>query len=220
MDVYRKVIHNGCTCFITKQGEVRILNKQNEIIDKKWYFNKDGYPVVSLPKTDTTKNAWRSIAVHLLVALAWLPKPTDDVEVNHKDFDRTNPSVDNLEWMSHHENVLYSSRAGRHSRLYGKDNPNYGNNTLHYKYMYDTKLAKQKQSRPKEQNGRAIPCELKDPSGRIVCQCGSGIEAVEELITLGVVGNVAVSTRYNIVQKLRTTGYKGYHIIQLIKSEL
>ena len=41
-------------------------------------------------------------------------------------------------------------------------NPNYKNDTLHIKYLNDPKLSKEKQSRPAEQNGRAIPIIMYD----------------------------------------------------------
>lgn len=49
--------------------------------------------------------------VHRLVAIAFLPKPTEhgEFEVNHKDKNRTNNVVDNLEWLPHEDNVRYSS---------------------------------------------------------------------------------------------------------------
>lgn len=50
-------------------------------------------------------------AVHRLVAKAFLPNPNDYPEVNHKDFDRHNNSVDNLEWVNHKSmlNHVFSS---------------------------------------------------------------------------------------------------------------
>ena len=42
----------------------------------------------------------------------------------------------------------------------GEKNPNYGNTTLHEKYLNDPQLAKQKQSRPGKQNGRCVAIAL------------------------------------------------------------
>lgn len=53
--------------------------------------------------------------VHVLVALAFVgPRPSPAHEVNHKDFDRSHNWSDNLEWLTHHENVLHAVRGGRH----------------------------------------------------------------------------------------------------------
>jgi len=52
--------------------------------------------------------------IHQLVAFAFIgPPPEGKCSVNHKDFDRTNNSVGNLEWVSPAENVAHSARAGR-----------------------------------------------------------------------------------------------------------
>jgi hypothetical protein len=51
--------------------------------------------------------------IHRLVAQAFLPKPTGSTQVNHKDFNRANNRVENLEWCTAQENHLHTVRAGR-----------------------------------------------------------------------------------------------------------
>ena len=46
--------------------------------------------------------------VHRLVAMAFIPNPNGYNELNHKDEDKTNNSVENLEWCTHRENIRYS----------------------------------------------------------------------------------------------------------------
>ena len=74
--------------------------------------NSDGYPTVKLSVDGKSER----VAVHRLVALTFIPNSNNFPEVNHKDFDRMNPSVDNLEWSSHKENVKYSHGAGRYEK--------------------------------------------------------------------------------------------------------
>lgn len=56
---------------------------------------------VTLCNNSTTKDCY----IHVLVATAFLDKPTgDDLVVNHKDHDTSNNRVENLEWITRSEN--------------------------------------------------------------------------------------------------------------------
>lgn len=52
------------------------------------------------------------ILIHKAVAYTFLPNPDGLPEVNHKDGDKTNNSVDNLEWCSSHDNQQHKYDAG------------------------------------------------------------------------------------------------------------
>lgn len=51
--------------------------------------------------------------VHRLVAQAFIPNPNNLSDVNHKDENRKNNNVENLEWMSHVDNCNYGTRNER-----------------------------------------------------------------------------------------------------------
>lgn len=62
--------------------------------------NGKGYKFVTLYKTGQKKQ----IMVHRLVALTFIPNPAGLPQVNHKDTDKHNNSVSNLEWCTNRFN--------------------------------------------------------------------------------------------------------------------
>lgn len=65
-------------------------------------FNKDGYKYV---KVTCKGQKQKFIFVHRLVAWCFLDKPDLATEINHKDGDKTNNNVSNLEWCTHKQNM-------------------------------------------------------------------------------------------------------------------
>ena len=80
-----------------------------------------GYKKVNLSKDGIIVKQY----VHRIVAQAFLPNPDNLPEVNHKDENKENNCVDNLEWCSHSYNMCYGSRSEKYSvkvRQFAKDN--------------------------------------------------------------------------------------------------
>ena len=94
----------------------RVIDKGNGILQhrKERIMNKresvDGYYVAKLNVNKKSK----SIAIHILVARHFIDNPNNYPEVNHKDCNRANPRYDNLEWISHIDNIRYSSNKGHY----------------------------------------------------------------------------------------------------------
>lgn len=63
-------------------------------------FLPSGYKVVIISNT--------SNLVHRLVALAFIPNPEGKQTVNHKDGDKINNTLENLEWATYSENGKHS----------------------------------------------------------------------------------------------------------------
>lgn len=75
--------------------------------------NKSGYQYVVL----TDKNKIRkSCKVHTLVARAFIPNPENKPVVHHRDSNRANNRVSNLEWVTHRENTAYAVQMGRYDK--------------------------------------------------------------------------------------------------------
>lgn len=62
------------------------------------------------------KHTRKVCTIHQLVAKAFIKNPRRYTEINHKNFDREDNRVDNLEWVSRKENVQHALAAGRRVR--------------------------------------------------------------------------------------------------------
>lgn len=76
---------------------------------KKPQDNRNGYPMVMLYRHCKHKK----IFIHRAVAEAFVPNPRGVNIVNHKDETRNNNRADNLEWVTHMENIHYGTAQER-----------------------------------------------------------------------------------------------------------
>ena len=74
----------------------------------KQHKDKDGYWVLSLKR-----DKYKTYFAHRLVAQAFIPNPDNLPMVNHKDEDKTNNNVDNLEWCTAKYNSTYGTARER-----------------------------------------------------------------------------------------------------------
>ena len=86
-----------------RSGKERILKR----LKNKW-----GYLFVHLQKDGKQKGC----KLHRLVAQAFIPNPENYPEVNHRDEDKTNNAVDNLEWCTRKYNCNYGTRNEKVSK--------------------------------------------------------------------------------------------------------
>lgn len=103
---------------ISNLGVVR--SKLTNIVMKP-NITKFGYARVNLRKEKSRE--YKSYFIHRLVASHFLSNPTNLPEVNHKDCNRLNNSIDNLEWVSKEDNIRHSFKYGSASHK-GLRNPN------------------------------------------------------------------------------------------------
>lgn len=69
----------------------------------------NGYKKVCLGNGGSGKKP-SQVGVHRIVATAFVPNPENKEQVNHKDGDKTNNHVENLEWVTRSENALHAYR--------------------------------------------------------------------------------------------------------------
>lgn len=73
-------------------------------------IGKIGYPTVELNKEGKAKR----VLVHRLIAKAFLPNPSGKPQINHKDSNRANNELENLEWCTQSENIRHCFNNNRH----------------------------------------------------------------------------------------------------------
>lgn len=94
---------------VSDDGKVRRIFKDGTTKELK---NREGlYYTVSLSKDGKKK----SHSVHRLVAEAFIEVPTNHLEVNHKDGNKLNNNVENLEWVTQEQNRIHAiEKLGKH----------------------------------------------------------------------------------------------------------
>jgi len=98
LSVQRKTWLRKCDFY--KNGHFKTVNKR--ILKRS--INPKGYMFVRLYKNYKRK----SLLVHRLVNTAFTPNPKNYPQTNHKDGDRSNNHVDNLEWCTASQNIKHS----------------------------------------------------------------------------------------------------------------
>ena len=72
----------------------------------------EGYKQIMLKDNNGKK---RFMYIHRLVAMTFIPNPENKLTVNHKDENKHNNTVENLEWMTKKENLNYGNRSQKQS---------------------------------------------------------------------------------------------------------
>ncbi len=109
---------------------VTIHGAQYTITSEGKVYGKYGQPITIRPNssgyasfTAGRKGQRINVAVHRLVAESFIPNPLNLTDVDHLDSDRMNPRMDNLEWVTHEENIRRAYERGNHEgRATGEKN--------------------------------------------------------------------------------------------------
>lgn len=95
--------------------------------------DKDGYLRLNL----IIDRKRKTVHVHTLVAELFIPNTENKPQVNHKDGNKKNNCVENLEWCTARENISHAHRAGLHNGVCSSVTISKGDSTLHFNRMID-----------------------------------------------------------------------------------
>lgn len=110
-EIWRPVVGYEGLYEVSDKGRVRSLfSKRGKVLSP---AKSMGYPYVNLSRDGRPRFA----RIHVLVAAAFIGECPDGHEVNHKDSDRTNNNVSNLEYVTHAQNVLHAVASGKFGKL-------------------------------------------------------------------------------------------------------
>ena len=115
VDQFARVFGIDRTTTVTDNG--RIYDKPIAGKQMKQSMHPKGYKTVTLTKDGKTKTVY----VHRIVAEAFIDNPDNLPMVNHKDEDKTNNFVENLEWCTASYNRTYGKAVEKQAKkLRGK----------------------------------------------------------------------------------------------------
>lgn len=131
-EMWKKIIVYNTPYMISNRGNIKSMS--GKILKQR--LNADGYPVATLGSNTSCRSPVR---IHVLVARAFIPKPNnhDKFEVNHKNFDRKNNNVENLEWVTHQENIKYSYQYNSKAQYIARDGIKNGRATFNDKEILE-----------------------------------------------------------------------------------
>ena len=113
--------------YIEKYGTITINNLGTKVYTKTGkfpsiWFDESGYLSFNIGASKDGKRFETTPRIHRLVALAFIPNPNNLPEVNHKDGNKLNNCVTNLEWVTGYDNIHHAWETGLVTGLKGENN--------------------------------------------------------------------------------------------------
>lgn len=118
---------------ISSLGRVKSFYK-NKILKPR--VKENNYLIVSLYKEGKDKKFY----IHRLVAEAFIPNTDNKEYVNHKDFNKSNNSVENLEWVTRSENFRHYKYSEKWNKTLEIRNKKLVSKTLNRAKKYKKKI--------------------------------------------------------------------------------
>ena len=104
-EIWKEIDVLGSKYEASNLGKIRNSKSKKELHQ---YTNEFGYKMVRIQIINNRKH----YRVHRLVACTFILNPNNYPQINHKDENKTNNSVDNLEWCT----AKYNSNYGNHNK--------------------------------------------------------------------------------------------------------
>jgi NUMOD4 motif-containing protein/HNH endonuclease len=105
-ELWKDIINYEGLYQISSLGRILII-KTKKI--KKLSLTKMGYYGIMLLKDKKSKN----FLIHRLIAIHFIPNPNNLPIINHKDYNKLNNNIDNLEWCTYSHNINHAYDNGK-----------------------------------------------------------------------------------------------------------
>lgn len=106
IEVWADIPDTDCQYYVSNHGRVCTVRRRPKVLTLT--RQKSGYLYAMIEVCGKPKKC----RVHRLVAQAFLPNPDHLTEINHKDGNKENNHVGNLEWATRSQNVKHSFDTG------------------------------------------------------------------------------------------------------------
>lgn len=113
--------------YIENYGYITINNLGTKVYTKTGKFpslwiDESGYLSFNIGFTVDGKQKYKTLRIHRLVAMGFIPNPNNYPEVNHKNGDKMKNDITNLEWCTGLENIQHAWKNGLIKGLKGHEN--------------------------------------------------------------------------------------------------
>lgn len=107
-EIWKPLVGYETEYLISSYGRLKSIKHGKSIMLKPHINTRNGYVYYLVSKNGKSKNS----RAHRLVALTFIPTSNTKLQVNHKDGNKTNNRVDNLEWCTQSENMIHAYKMG------------------------------------------------------------------------------------------------------------